>query len=110
MFARLLPRMNKHYGTKIEIVDGNNSTEIVIHSCNIGEGKYAIPSVRELEYAGITLAQYNANAEVTRIGVYGDSIFDCYAREFIDPGHFENQWDFEMALLIMDAINTNKRN
>lgn len=104
MKAEIAPLEGKYYGTEIRIIglpfpctNYNGTCAFTIwYSANYQ------PSDRELDKAGITREDYNNN-----------SLIECGdgetlpARAFLEicDSHFESQFTYELAQLIVHAIN-----
>lgn len=93
MKAELMPLEGKHYGSIIKITDGKFRTEIKVwHNADY------TPSDRELADYGATREDWDNNRKVDGcVPICDDLIADC---------HFESQWQYELCLLIVDAINS----
>jgi hypothetical protein len=103
MKAKILPLKGKYYGTEIEVTDLPLNSPYHLPSCNFKvwhSGDY-LSSDRELGSRDLTREEYNNN-----------SLVECNnelipAKEMLEicDSHFESQFTYELAQLIVNAIN-----
>lgn len=98
MKAELMPLKGKHYGTTIEITDGEINTTITVW-CTADY----VPSDRELDAWGATRDGWNNNVEVDD-GWGGTT--PIRESDIVCDGHFESKWQHELCLKIVAALNT----
>lgn len=98
MEAKLMPLSGKHYGSEIEITDGEISTTVKIW-CNADY----VPSDRELRECGATREDWDNNTEVDD-GWGGKT--PIRSSDIVCDGHFESKWQHELCLKIVAALNT----
>lgn len=97
MKATIKPLKGKHYGTEIEIEDGDIKTSIKVW-CNAD----CEPSQRELDSWEITREQWDKNEVINNCDSYGE----FRAHEMVCDGHFESQWQYDLCKKIAEAINS----
>ena len=97
MKATIQPLKGKHYGTDIEVVDGDISTIISVW-CNADY----VPSDRELEERGYTREQWDKN-DIVADGWGGE--IEIQSSGIICDGHFESQWQYALCQKIVKALN-----
>ena len=96
MKAKLLPLNGKHYGSVIEVTDGDIKTSITVW-CNAN----FIPSDRELADLGLTRKDWDTNAEID--DGWGGKI-RVQDMDICSDGHFESQWQHELCKRIVKSL------
>lgn len=97
MGAALLPLEGKYYGTKIIVVD-DDQTEVVLTVWRSGTA----PSERELA-PDFTREEWDKNIKVP--GGWGGEPLPIREADIIDWSHYESEESFRLASDIVDAIN-----
>lgn len=97
MEARIKPLTGKHYGTEIQVVDGDIQTVITVW-CSADR----TPSSRELALHGLTQQQWHDNVLIpdgfgVMVPVRSSDVIDC--------SHFESEWQYALCERIARAIN-----
>lgn len=97
MKAKLLPLEGKHYGSKIEITDGEISTIVTVWER--GDGT---PSERELALHGITKDQWDRNDMVDNGWGGTERVREL---DMICSSHFESEWQYQLCKKIISAFD-----
>jgi hypothetical protein len=97
MEARMKPLTGKHYGTEIQVIDGDIETVI-----NVWCSPDRTPSSRELALHGLTQQQWHDNVLIS--DGFGGMV-SVQSSDIIDYSHFESEWQYALCERIARAIN-----